>query len=276
MLPTFSRPVWWRLDALPTRDEFLPLLELEAAEFTAVLGQPVCFQRHADDAGTDVWDVTIDPGLGSARLESDLEARRLVLSLPDAGEFANGVSLLHSLAFEPLMVVSDTETRTYAEAFDRICAEVANTYPYFDLRGLDWSEITERYAYVRDLEGDEFWDHAERWVANLGDAHTQLVFPQPRFHPPYLAEMHDDGASLRRVPKGTAAWAAGVRPGHRIDVDNPDRWLLNVGASPQHHALVAGRRFLMMSAADPCTLALNAILSPSFLTFLLELLSSGT
>ena len=33
---------------------------------------------------------------------------------------------------------------------------------------------------------------------------------------------------------------------------------------------------LMMSAAVPCTLALKAILSPSFRTFLLEFLSSGT
>ena len=251
MLPSFARPVSWRLGHLPDLDDVLPLLALETAEFTAVLGQPVVLEREvtqtAEATDTDVWDVSIDASAPSARLEADLEARRLHLTLPGPDAFADGVNLLHSLAHGASTSVSDTEAATYAEAFDRIHAEVANIYPSFELRDLDWDRITERYAHVRELHGSEFWEQVARWVAELGDAHTALVPAGPRAHPPYLAEMRADGAVLRRVPRDSAAWRAGVRPGHVLVVDDPERWLRTVGASPQHHALVAGRRFLAMT-----------------------------
>lgn len=247
MLPSFGRPVWWRLGCLPNPDELVPLLELEAAEFAAVLGQPVRIHGDGRDRDTDVWDVRVDPTAGCATMECEPASRRLLLTLPDPSAFVDGVNLLHSLAHTASAVVSDTETGSYADAFDRIRAEVANIYPSFELRGLDWDSISERYAYVRDLEGCEFWEHALRWVAELGDAHTQLIFPASRFHPPYLAEMRSGGAVLQRVPEDSDAWAAGVRPGHTVAVEHPSRWLRTVGASPQHHALMAGRRFLTMT-----------------------------
>lgn len=247
MLPSFGRPVWWRLGDLPDREDVIPLLELEAAEFTAVLGQPVHIIRDDSDRDTDVWDVCIDPSAASATLESDLQLRRLRLTLPAPSAFADGVNLLHSLAFADATQVSDTETNTYAEAFDRIRTEVANIYPYFELRGLDWDQICEDHRFVRDLEGVEFWHHASRWIAALGDAHTQLIRAASRHHPPYLVEMRPCDAVLRRVPEDSDAGRAGVRPGHMLVVDDPATWLSTVGASPQHHALVAGRRFLAMS-----------------------------
>lgn len=248
MLPVFGRPVSWHLGRLPGRDDVLPLLELEAAEFTAVLGQPVRIDRGTEAGrGTDVWDVTVDPSVPAAMLESDLASRRLRLTLPDPSAFADGVNLLHSLAHAYATVVTDTETRTYAQAFDRICAELENVYPYFALRGLDRASISERYGYVRDLRGAEFWAHARRWVAELGDAHTQLVVPAARHHPPYVAEMGPGGAVLRCVPRDSDAWAAGVRPGDTIVVDDPLGRLRDVGASPQHRSLIAGRRFLTMT-----------------------------
>ncbi|MDP3890855.1 S41 family peptidase [Nocardioides sp.] len=248
MLPSFGRPVWWRLGGLPDRDDVIPLLGLEAAEFTAVLGQPVRIRVDGRDRETDVWDVVVDPSVRFSILECDQESRRMRLILPDPSAFADGVNLLHSLAHSPATTVSDTEAATYAHAFDRIHAEVANIYPSFGLRRLDWSAISDRYAHVRDLAGEEFWDHAAQWVAELGDAHTQLVHPSPRFHPPYVATMGAAGAVLRHVPKDSAAWSAGVRPGDTIPVDEPHRWLRRVGASPQHHAFVAGRRFMTMNA----------------------------
>lgn len=247
MLPSFGRPVWWRLGCLPDRDELMPLLELEAAEFAAVLGQPVRIHGDGRDRDTDVWDVRVDPTVGCATLECEPASRRLLLTLPNSSAFVDGVNLLHSLAHTASTVVSDTQAGSYADAFDRILAEVANIYPSFELRGLDWDSISERYAYVRDLEGCEFWEHALRWVAELGDAHTQLIFPSSRFHPPYLAEMRSGGAVLQRVPEDSDAWAAGVRPGDTVVVEHPGRWLRSVGASPQHHALMAGRRFLTMT-----------------------------
>ncbi|WP_309134238.1 S41 family peptidase [Cellulomonas sp.] len=251
MLPAFDAPVWLRLDALANRAAWQPLLQLERAEFETVLGQPVNLDRPAaHERATHVWDVVVDETSGCAKLEADLHRRRMTLTLPGEEAFGAGINLLHSLAYSPATAVLDSEADTYAEAFDRIHDEVANIYPYFELRGLDWDAITSRYRHVRELVGDDFWDAASQWVAELGDAHTQLIKPGARFHPPYVAAMHGAGALLHHVPQDSAAWAAGVRPGHVVEVPEPSVWLHGVGASPQHRAFVAARRFMAMTTAE--------------------------
>jgi len=229
----------------------MPLLRLERAEFAAVLGRPIVFDDESDSdphRRAGVWDVVVDASAPHASLRSDAEARRLVLTIAAPTDLVDGINLLHSLAYSPDACVTDTEAPTYDAAFERIRDEVANIYPSMALRGLDWVAITRRYDYVRELAGPEFWSHAALWIAELGDAHTQLVGAGPRFHPPYVAAMDDDGATLLRVPVDTAAWGAGVRPGDRLAVDDPVWWLRRTGASPQHRAMVAGRRFLAMTA----------------------------
>lgn len=245
MLPSFTGPVRWLLGGVPLTDDVVALLELEVAELVAVLGRPVSIDLDgADDGGPDTWAVRVDPHVAAAVLEAEVRSRRLVLTLPAPSAFLDGVNLLHSLAHAPGAVVHDVGAATYAEVADRIEAELAHVYPYAELRGLDLARIAQRYAHVRGLGGAEFWDVAARWVAELGDAHTQLIVPGRRFHPPYVAQMRADGAVLLEVPEDTAAWAAGVRPGHVLVVDDPGAWLARTGASPQQHALVTARRFL--------------------------------
>jgi hypothetical protein len=41
-------------------------------------------------------------------------------------------------------------------AVDRVYTEVANTYPAFALRGLDWDQITQRHAHLVELHGEDF------------------------------------------------------------------------------------------------------------------------
>nr|WP_237728214.1 S41 family peptidase [Cellulomonas sp. APG4] len=249
-MPSFTGPVRWPLGGLALADDVASLLELEAAEFAAVLGTPVHIDLDgADDGGPDTWAVRVDPHVAAATLEAEARSRRLVLALPTPSDLLDGVNLLHSLAHAPTAVVQDVEAATYAETADRIRAELAHVYPYAELRGLDLVRVAERYDHLRGLEGVEFWDEAARWVAELGDAHTQLITPGPRFHPPYVAQMRADGAVLLEVPDDTAAWAAGVRPGHVLTVADPGAWLARTGASPHQHALVAGRRFLAAEGA---------------------------
>jgi hypothetical protein len=59
-------------------------------------------------------------------------------------------------------------------------SEVANTYPGFALRGLDLGQITQRYAYVAGLHGEEFVVGVQRWIAELGDAHHGSSSPDPQ------------------------------------------------------------------------------------------------
>jgi carboxyl-terminal processing protease len=229
----------------------LALLALERAEFEAVFGRPVVFGSATQDrADRDVWDVVVDPASDVPTLTSDLERGRLTMTIPTPERFMDGVNLLHSLAFSPQSSVSDAEAESYEDAFDRICDEVAHVFPSMQLRQLDWDEITSTYAYVRELKGPEFWGHAARWVAELGDAHTSLIPDGRRYHPPYLATMTDRGARLLDVPVGTDAWDAGVRVGDLVKVESPQHWLRTAGATSQQQPMIAARRFLAMTAVS--------------------------
>ncbi|MFC4553865.1 S41 family peptidase [Georgenia faecalis] len=233
---------------VPAATPLLPLVRAERAELAAVLGAEVRFGTAADP-WEQRWVARVDPAAPVARLEWDGRTRELTSVLPTPGEFGVGLHLLHSLAHAADDVVEHRPCRTSAEAFDRIRDEVANVYPSFALRGLDWEAITARHAHVRDLTGEAFERGAQAWVAELGDAHTHLFRSDvARWHPPYLARMADNGARLLHVPADTAAARAGVGPGWVVDVEDPADWLRRTGASPQHRDMIAARRFLAMAA----------------------------
>lgn len=86
----------------------------------------------------------------------------------------------------------------------------------------------------------------QRWIAELGDAHTAIRRPVPVFHPPYAVEMTPGAATFRRVPEGSDAWQAGVRAGWSLDVEDPAGWIARNGAPPHARALTAGRRAIAM------------------------------
>ncbi|MDT7718178.1 MAG: carboxyl-terminal processing protease, partial [Pseudonocardiales bacterium] len=223
------------------------LLRAEKAEFEAVLGTSVeivadaslYHQRwiirdrgHDEEAPTLGWD----------------PARRELTSFADsAAEFATTLNLLHTLAWSQQTRATNTPLTDSVLAVDRVYTEVANTYPAFALRGLDWDQITQRHAHLVELHGEEFLLGVQRWIAELGDAHTSARRPTRRFHPPYRARMTPAGAELTRVPCGSAAHEAAVRTGWIIDVADPARWLTTSGATPQQHAQVAARNFMSMT-----------------------------
>ena len=251
MLPDFEGPVRWCVGPLAEEGDLLRLLMLEQAEFEAVLRQPVIFDvARADHPGPEVWSVVLDPSAPHAALEASGAGRRIVMTIPKSEDAIDGINLLHTLAYSPEPVVVDSEVETYAAAFDRIRDEITHIFPSQHLRRLDWNAITSSYGYVRDLNGEEFWEHAQRWVAELGDAHTQLHRDGSAFHPPYLAVMDAGGATLLDVPENSDAWDAGVREGDRLQVDQPRAWLSRVGASPQHQQMIAARRFLAMASTS--------------------------
>lgn len=244
-LPSFTRPVGMEFVDIDGADAMLPLLELEHREFESVLGQPVKFS--AESATDDhVWQVRIDPQISQVELRSDPMPPRLVSVVPRGEDLGQSLNLLHALAHTDQEVLGFAELESYQDVVTRIRTMIANVYPYFDLRGLDWTQICTRYEDIAELPADQFWTQAQRWVAHLGDAHTTIVNPGKVHHPPYIAEMTTRGATLRRVPHTSAAYRAGVRPGWVMHVENPDHWLAITGASAQHHQLVAGRRFMQI------------------------------
>lgn len=244
MIPEFDGPVRLEWD-VPGLEPLLPLLHLERHEFSAVLGQPV--EITAPGHGGHTWQIQIDDQIPVPRLQADVDQKVLTSVLPEFGSFGDTLNLLHTLAHSEHTAVAYQEAESYAGVAERIFHEVANTYPSFDLRNLDWESITERYAGIERLEGQEFWHQARSWVAELSDAHTAIIPPGVPHHPPYTAQMTESGARLLKVPEDSFAFTSGVRAGWTISVDAPCHWLEITGASPQHRAMVAARRYMEMT-----------------------------
>ncbi len=132
----------------------LGLLRAEKDEF--VLGTSVEFvadaNRHhqrwiirdrgdSEEAPTLAWD----------------PARRELTSFANsAAEFATTLNLLHTLAWSQQTRATDTPLADSVLAVDRIYTEVANTYPGFALRGLDWDQITQRHARLPECTARNF------------------------------------------------------------------------------------------------------------------------
>lgn len=247
-LPTFDRPIRCELLGIPGVEDLLPLLQLEHRECEAVLGQ--AFQvREPSDARSHVWRISREPQISSSTLEADLENKTLLSRIAGPETLGESLNLLHCLAHSPKTRVEYAEVGSYSHVAHRISTEIANTYPYFHLRDLNWERISRTYENIGSLRGVEFWRVAARWIAELGDAHTTLVAPGSTLRPPYRAEMTAAGAVLLSVPEGTAAHRAGARAGSALMVDDPEGWLAAAGASPQHRREVAARRFMAMQSS---------------------------
>lgn len=234
--------------ALPLEPDLRRLIEQEKEEFEAVLGRAVAFRPA--DAADDAWvieppdDPTTPPRL---RWKSPGRLTSVAGSVPD---FLATMNALHSLSARQLEDLSVEPARSAEEAVEIIRAEIANTYPSFALRGLDWDEICSRHLPERPDGSDSaaFADFTASWIAELGDAHTAIrTSSSSGYAPPYRGTLEADGVRLTSVPRGSAAWEAGVRPGWVVEVNDIARFIRTVGATPQQLPQVRARRALAMT-----------------------------
>jgi carboxyl-terminal processing protease len=221
----------------------LPLLRAERAEMEAVFGVPVTF-LHEDPGHGPRWLIRIEPDRVDNRLCWDPDALVLVSHAKDAEGLVTTFNQLHSLPCLAVDTISDWPHCTMAEAVRRLRREVAGTFPGFGIRGIDWDEITARHLH-QDGSGMTFED-VQRWIAELGDAHTAIRRPVPVYHPPYAVELDSHGATIRRVREGSDAWDAGVRAGWALEIDDPAGWIARNGAPPHARGLTAGRRAIAL------------------------------
>jgi hypothetical protein len=94
------------------------------------------------------------------------------------------------------------------EAIARVEAEVADTYPAFALRGLDWAEICARHTDLVRTAGDPL-AALQRWLAELQDGHTWAWAPIGNL--PYAVRVADGAATFVRVPSSSSMEAANAR-----------------------------------------------------------------
>ncbi|MFF5212724.1 S41 family peptidase [Streptosporangium sp. NPDC000396] len=216
--------------------DFRLLLHAERAEFEAVLGIRV---KIVDAASGPRMELLIDDAHdGAARLDWDAEQRVLTARASDGDGLARSLQMFHTMARTGERSLIDTTCAHLEEAVWRTVDEVGATYPAFDLRGLDWQQICQKHVKAV-LEADDPFAAAQRWLAELQDAHTK-VYRTPRVYVPYVLNRD----RFIRVPEWSAAHAAGVRPGwHLTDLDMEDQ-ITRTAASPHMRPLLAGWHLL--------------------------------
>ena len=128
----------------PTLGGTLELLELERAGFEAELGAPVAFATSDPGAGPR-WLLVLDPEHETPPVTVWEPGADVVVSRArDLEGLFEGLNLWRT-ARRTRRAARATDCASLDEAADRIETEVADTYPAFELRGLDWQAICARH-----------------------------------------------------------------------------------------------------------------------------------
>lgn len=98
-----------------------------------------------------------------------------------------------------------------AQSIEVVDAEIATTWPSFGRTGIDWDDLGDRLRPAGD--DPDVVAHLQHWVAQLGDAHTNVHATSDVAALPYSARVIDGRLMVADVPSDTAAWHAGVRAG---------------------------------------------------------------
>ncbi|MCP2352161.1 S41 family peptidase [Nonomuraea roseoviolacea] len=231
------------------------LFRASKAEFEAVFGASLDVRGPGPVEGPR-WELVIDPAHdGPAVLDWSPQDRVLTSRAADASGLMRTFQLVHTMARTRSTREVDAACPHLQDAVDRTIAEVGAAFPGLELRGLDWPEICDEHA-KGVVEASDPLAAAQRWTARLQDAHTKIEPAARPAPPPYVVSVRDGAAWFVRVPEGTPAFEAGVRPGQRIvgldGASGPELARLiedcrSRTAAPRHMlGLLTGRRLLSM------------------------------
>jgi carboxyl-terminal processing protease len=239
----------------PTLGGQLPLLQLERAEFEAELGARVEFAT-ADPGSGSRWLLVLDPAhAGPPATSWEREAGLVSSRAQDVGGLFEAMNVWRTARREGGYAEA-AECGTREEAIARVIDEVADTYPSFELRGLDWPAICARH--VDDVHAAEDPVPAfQRWLAELEDSHT-WVWP-PFGNLPYVVRVASGEPHVTYVRPGSAGERAGVEPGWRlVAIDDAgldaEGWLARTAAPSHSRPYLAGRRLLSGPVGTPRSL----------------------
>lgn len=228
------------LSGLPLSADLQRLIANEKEEFEAVLRRQVTFRSAS--AAENAWVIEAPSEVDSAPRLQWRSTTRLASIAASEPDFLATMNALHTLCRSRRDALTVAPAESTEEAIQVIHDEVANTYPYFALRGLNWDSISRKHLETEPTPTD-FPQKAAAWVAELGDAHTSIkTSASGGFNPDYRGTLQADGVYLTEVPRQSAAWEAGVRAGWVVAVDNVSHLMRTVGATPQQLPEVRARR----------------------------------
>ncbi|GAA1047336.1 S41 family peptidase [Rothia amarae] len=221
-------------------ESMLNLIAQEIDEYEAVLGTKVKVGEAPQ--GAPKWRIEEVPQKEFPSLTWDDKNLILTSHVSDENQFLASLSLLQSLANSADGRVHGKQPETVEDAIELLIQQCKNTYPYFELRELDWDSVLAKALLNLPLNWDEFCVWAQELVAQLGDAHTAVIDSRLRgYNPPYTGELKDGRIVLTEVPPHSAAVLAGVQQGWAIEVENAEFWERITGASPQQYRFIAAR-----------------------------------
>lgn len=128
-------------------------------------------------------------------------------------------------------------------AIERVRNEIETSFPAFNLHKLNWEQICRKHIPLVKSASDPI-PALQRWLAELGDAHT-WVRPIPAYGQfPYDLQINVGRALFYRVADNSLAWEKGVRPGFELVDENVADWWARTSASPHGKPFIAGAKLL--------------------------------
>ncbi|MDO4917184.1 MAG: S41 family peptidase [Rothia sp. (in: high G+C Gram-positive bacteria)] len=224
----------------------LSLLEQEKDEFESVVGVSVLIGKAP--TGYPKWCIEEHSDIETPSLSWNINAKKLTSLISQSNQVFSTFSLLQSLSHSAEHTVFVKQPETVEAAINLLESEGRNTYPYFELRNLNWQNLWEQAIKDRPENWDEFGPWAMELVAQLGDAHTAVIDDRLRgYSPPYRGEFRDGVLRLLEIPSHSAAAEAGVHKNSQVDIAHPNFWEKTTGASPQQFHSIAARNALAMA-----------------------------
>lgn len=240
---------------VPGRDVLVALLREEAAELVVELGAELGSFDGMAPGGPDRLEFVIDPSAGVPTLFVDRGARRVEARGASLDDSALALHLLRTARRTGADVERHVPAVTAAEAVERVAIEVETTWPSFTLAEIDWARLSETSRPAPDVV--DLVSGLQRWVARLGDAHTNVHVRPGGAALPYTARVTDGRIVFVDIPDRTPLWEAGVRSGDDLlGVDTQELWD-KVGATPHLKPLLVGRRALSGLAGEPLELMIR-------------------
>lgn len=229
-------------------------LEGELAEFDVELGAGVELAEEVSGDGHHLV-LRVDAAVAVPRLErvgGDVHA--VGSTLDDA---ALALHLVRTMRRTGATRLEQVPAHSAGEAVARVEAEVGSTWPSFDRTGIDWSELSSSHRPGAELGGAALIPALQRWVAELGDGHTNVHPSSMRAALPYAARAEGRRLVLADVPPGTPLAEAGVGPGDEIHGLDVAQLAPLVGAPPSMRPWAIGRRALSGPPGVPLTFAVR-------------------
>lgn len=228
------------------------LLNDSRAALERELGAPFYFGEvdNAEEARWLIGPASCNPALAALRppaaspeLFLDRLRHLLICDAPSLDDVMDTFSMIRALARLSGGTIPLANCANVEEAIERIKIEVGDSYPSFQLRGLDWRALCEKHVPLVRASSEPTIAMQE-WMAELQDGHSWVRPAVGLTDRPYQLWVTPEEAIFTRIPEDTPAWKAGIRVGFRLIGEDDYGWWKRSAATPYSRAFLTGRRLL--------------------------------